>query len=370
MAVRKKKTSTTPVMGDDHERNVEVAIQTIERQFGKGSIMRLGDGEPVARSFPVIPSGSLTLDIALGIGGYPKGRVVEIYGQESSGKTTLALLAIAQTQKTGGLAVFIDAEHALDVNYARKLGVNVDDLLLAQPDTGEQALDIAETLVRTNAVDIVVIDSVAALVPKAELEGEMGDSHVGLQARLMSQALRKLSGVISKSRTCMIFINQVRMKIGVMYGNPEVTSGGNALKYYASVRLDVRRGQAIKDVEKGGIRVRVKVVKNKMAPPFKLAEFDLMYGEGINRTGELIDLAAEAGILERSGSWYSYGGDRMGQGREQSQAFLDDNPDILEDVTQKLMAHHGVGDQGDAPEKEESAKVEADGKASETPEQG
>jgi len=332
---------------EDRDKNVAVAMQTIERQFGKGSIMRLGDGDPPPGTFPVISSGSLSLDVALGIGGYPKGRVVEIYGQEASGKTTLALLAIAEAQKAGGLAVFIDAEHALDVNYARKLGVDVDDLLLSQPDTGEQALDIAETLVRTNAVDMVVIDSVAALVPKAELEGEMGDSHVGLQARLMSQALRKLSGAISKSRTCMVFINQVRMKIGVMYGNPEVTSGGNALKYYASVRLDVRRGPALKDVEGGGIKVRARVVKNKMAPPFKLAEFDLLYGKGINRTGELIDMAAEAGVIERSGSWYSYGEERLGQGRDQAQAFLLENPDMLDEVTGAVMSAMGIGQESD-----------------------
>ncbi len=328
---------------DERERNIAVAVQTIERQFGKGSIIRLREGELVDRAVEVIPTGSLSLDIALGIGGYPKGRVVEIYGQESSGKTTLALLAIAQAQRAGGLGVFIDAEHALDVNYARRLGVNVEDLLLAQPDTGEQALDIAETLVRTNAVDIVVVDSVAALVPKAELEGEMGDSHVGLQARLMSQALRKLSGVISKSKTCMIFINQVRMKIGVLYGNPETTTGGNALKYYASVRLDVRRGQTLKDSEGGGIKVRVKVVKNKMAPPFKEAEFDLLYGQGINRVGEVVDLAAEAGVLERSGSWYSYGGERLGQGREQAMAFLTEHPDVLASLTSAVLARHGIG---------------------------
>lgn len=328
---------------DERERNIAVAIQTIERQFGKGSIMRLREGELVDRAVAVIPTGSLSLDIALGIGGYPKGRVVEIYGQESSGKTTLALLAIAQAQKAGGLGVFIDAEHALDVNYARRLGVNVEDLLLAQPDTGEQALDIAETLVRTNAVDIVVVDSVAALVPKAELEGEMGESHVGLQARLMSQALRKLSGVVSKSKTCMIFVNQVRMKIGVLYGNPETTTGGNALKYYASLRLDVRRGQTLKDAEGGGIRVRVKVVKNKMAPPFKEAEFDLLYGQGVNRLGEVVDLGAEAGVLERSGSWYSYRGERLGQGREQAMTFLAEHPDALESLTAAVLARHGIG---------------------------
>jgi recombination protein RecA len=333
---------------EDRERNIAVAVQTIERQFGKGSIMRLKAGEPIAQ-IEVIPSGSLSLDIALGTGGYPKGRVVEIYGHESSGKTTLTLLAIAEAQKHGGLAVFIDAEHALDINYARKLGVSVDDLLLAQPDTGEQALEIAETLVRTNAVDIVVIDSVAALVPKAELEGEMGDSHVGLQARLMSQALRKLSGVLSKSKTCMIFINQIRMKIGVMYGNPETTTGGNALKFYASVRMEVRKGAAVKEGDTNtGTRVRVKIVKNKVSPPFREAEFDLMYGEGINRLGEIVDLAAASGVLEKSGSWYSYSGERLGQGREQSMAFLSEHPDVFASVADAVLAKHGLSGRADA----------------------
>jgi recombination protein RecA len=344
------KTLAAPSGGAERERNIAVAVQTIERQFGKGSIMRLKEGEshvPVE----VIPTGSLGLDIALGVGGYPKGRVVEIYGQESSGKTTLTLLAIAEAQKKGGLAVFIDAEHALDINYARKLGVNIDDLLLAQPDTGEQALEIAETLVRTNAVDIVVIDSVAALVPKAELEGEMGDSHVGLQARLMSQALRKLSGVLSKSKTCMIFINQIRMKIGVLYGNPETTTGGNALKFYASVRLEVRRGQTIKDGEGGagtGTHVRVKVVKNKMAPPFKEAEFDLMYGEGVNRMGEIVDLASTSGVLEKSGSWYSFAGERLGQGREQAMGFLADHPEAYAKVADAVLGKFGLATRGAA----------------------
>jgi len=340
----KESKQTAAASPDDRERNISVAMQTIERQFGKGSIMRLKEGEGIASGVETIPTGSLTLDTALGIGGYPKGRVVEIYGQESSGKTTLTLLAIAQAQKAGGLAVFIDAEHALDVNYARKLGVSVEDLLLAQPDTGEQALEIAETLVRTNAVDIVVIDSVAALVPKAELEGEMGDSHVGLQARLMSQALRKLAGVLSKSRTCMIFINQIRMKIGVMYGNPETTTGGNALKFYASVRLEVRRGQAIKDGDGGssGVRTRVKVVKNKLAPPFKEAEFDLMYGTGVNRLGELVDLASQSGVLEKSGSWFGFRGERLGQGREQAMGFLQDHPEMLAEVEDSVLEKFGI----------------------------
>ena len=335
---------TKSAVTDDRERNIAVAVQTIERQFGKGSIMRLKEGESVVADIGVIPTGSLTLDTALGIGGYPKGRVVEIYGQESSGKTTLALLAIAEAQKAGGLAVFIDAEHALDVNYARKLGVSIDDLLLAQPDTGEQALEIAETLVRTNAVDIVVIDSVAALVPKAELEGDMGDSHVGLQARLMSQALRKLAGVLSKSKTCMVFINQIRMKIGVMYGNPETTTGGNALKFYSSVRLEVRRGQALKegDGSSSGVRTRVKVVKNKMAPPFKEAEFDLIYGQGINRLGELIDLASQAGVVDKAGSWFSFNGERLGQGREQSMATLSEKPELLAQVENGVLEKYGI----------------------------
>ncbi len=342
MAKESKQPAAAPT--DDRERNISVAMQTIERQFGKGSIMRLKEGEAIHSGVAVIPTGSLTLDTALGVGGYPKGRVVEIYGQESSGKTTLTLLAIAQAQKAGGLAVFIDAEHALDVNYARKLGVSVEDLLLAQPDTGEQALEIAETLVRTNAVDIVVIDSVAALVPKAELEGEMGDSHVGLQARLMSQALRKLAGVLSKSRTCMIFINQIRMKIGVMYGNPETTTGGNALKFYASVRLEVRRGQAIKDGDgtSNGVRTRVKVVKNKLAPPFKEAEFDLMYGTGVNRLGELVDLASQAGVLEKSGSWFGFRGERLGQGREQAMASLQERPEMLAEVENAVLEKFGI----------------------------
>ena len=330
---------------EQRERSIEVAVATIERQFGKGSIMRMGKDGAAVTGVPVIGTGSLGLNTALGIGGYPKGRVVEIYGQESSGKTTLSLLAIAECQRAGGLAVFIDAEHALDVNYARKLGISVEDLLLAQPDTGEQALEIAETLVRTNAVDLVVIDSVAALVPKAELEGNMGDSHVGLQARLMSQALRKLAGVLSKSKTCMIFINQIRIKIGVMYGNPETTTGGNALKFYSTIRLEVRRGQTIKDGEGGvasGNRVKVKVVKNKMAPPFREAEFDLIYGEGVDKLGELVDLAGQAGVLEKSGSWYSYAGKRLGQGREQAMGWLKENPEDLDAVTRDVYAKYGI----------------------------
>jgi len=326
MAREPKGTAGDPAP-EERERNIAVAIQTIERQFGKGSIMRLKEGERADQAIPVIPTGSLSLDIALGIGGYPKGRVIEIYGQESSGKTTLALLAIAQAQRTGGIGVFIDAEHALDVNYARRLGVNVDDLLLAQPDTGEQALDIAETLVRTNAVDIVVVDSVAALVPKAELEGEMGDSHVGLQARLMSQALRKLAGAIKQSNTCMIFTNQLREKVGVMFGNPETTTGGRALKFYASVRIDIRRVQAIKaGGETVGNRTRVRITKNKVAPPFREAEFDIMFNEGISKVGDILDIATELGVIEKRGAFYRYQEEALGQGRENAKQYLRENP--------------------------------------------
>lgn len=311
----------------EKERAVETAMGQIERQFGKGSIMKLGSSPIV--DVPVIPTGSLALDKALGVGGLPRGRVIEIYGPESSGKTTLALHAVAEAQKQGGIVAFIDAEHALDTSYAKKLGVNCDELLVAQPDTGEQALEIADMLVRSGALDIIVIDSVAALVPRAEIEGEMGDSHMGLQARLMSQALRKLTGTISKTRTSVIFINQIRMKIGVVFGNPETTTGGNALKFYSSVRLDIRRIGAIKEGQEAvGNRTRVRVVKNKMAPPFTEAEFDILYGEGISQIGELIDIGAQTGIIEKSGSWYSYNGERIGQGRRNVANFLKDNPDM------------------------------------------
>lgn len=327
------------VMGRDKDKTkaLEMAISQIEKNFGKGAIMRLGAGE-VAEGIQVIPTGSITLDMATGIGGYPRGRVVEIYGPESSGKTTLALNAIAQAQKTGGTAAFVDAEHALDTNYAAKLGVKVEDLLISQPDTGEQALEVAEALVRSGAVDIVVIDSVAALVPKAEIEGEMGDSLPGLQARLMSQALRKLTAAISKSLTTVIFINQIRMKIGVMFGNPETTTGGNALKFYSSMRLDIRRIDAIKDNQEviGG-RVRVKVVKNKVAPPFRQAEFDIYYNEGISRTGELVDIGVEKGLIEKSGAWYSYSGSRIGQGRENAKEFLKGNPEKAKEIEDKIV---------------------------------
>jgi recombination protein RecA len=320
------------------DRALDLALTQIEKQFGKGSIMRLGSGALI-QEVKVIPTGSLSLDLALGIGGIPRGRVTEIYGQEASGKTTLALHVLAEAQKAGGVAAFIDAEHALDVNYAKKLGVNTDDLLISQPDYGEQALDIAEILVRSGAVDALVIDSVAALAPKAEIEGEMGDAHVGLQARLMSQALRKLTGVISKSQTAVIFINQIRMKIGVMFGSPETTPGGTALKFYASVRLDIRKVGAIKEgQETVGSRTRVKVVKNKLAPPFKEAEFDIIHGQGISREGDVLDLATERGIVERLGTWYSYKGERLGQGRENVKAFLREHPDILRALEEEILA--------------------------------
>ena len=324
------------------DKAIELAVSTIEKQFGKGSIMRLGDEIP-APEVRVVPTGSLGLDIALGVGGLPRGRVVEIYGPESSGKTTLALHVVAQAQKLGGICAFVDAEHALDVSYARRLGVRTDDLLVSQPDCGEQALDITEMLVRSGAVDVVVVDSVAALTPRAELEGEMGDSHMGLQARLMSQALRKLTGTISKSHTLVIFINQIRMKIGVMFGNPETTTGGNALKFYASVRLDIRRVGALKDGEKVvGNRTRVKVVKNKMAPPFREVEFDILYGEGISREGDLIDLAAECDVVEKSGAWFSFEGERIGQGRDNARLYLREHADVAKKIEAKLLAHHGV----------------------------
>ena len=329
-------------MAGDREQAVQLAIGQIEKQFGKGAIMRLGEGGAV-KGVEVIPSGSLSLDIALGIGGYPRGRVIEIFGPESSGKTTLALHAVAQAQRAGGIAAFVDAEHALDVSYARKLGVNAEDLLVSQPDTGEQALEITEVLVRSGAVDIVVVDSVAALVPRAEIEGEMGDSHVGLQARLMSQALRKLTATISKSRTLVIFINQIRMKIGVMFGNPETTTGGNALKFYSSLRLDVRRVGALKEGDQSvGNRTRVTVVKNKVAPPFRKAEFDILYNEGISAVGDVLDLAVEQGLVDKRGSWYVYGETRVGQGRENARTFLKENADILAELEGKVRAACGL----------------------------
>jgi recombination protein RecA len=327
----------------EKEKAIELAMGAVERQFGKGSIMRLGKDEPLIRDVQVISTGALSLDIALGIGGVPRGRIVEIYGPESSGKTTLSLHVIAEAQKRGGICGYVDAEHAMDVGYARKLGVRTDDLLLSQPDTGEQGLEIAEMLVRSGAIDVLVVDSVAALVPKAELEGEMGDAHMGLQARLMSQALRKLTGTISKSQTCVIFINQIRMKIGVMFGNPETTTGGNALKFYASQRLDIRRVGAIKNGDAVvGNRTRVKVVKNKMAPPFKEVEFDIMYGFGISREGDLLDLASQDGIVEKSGAWYAYDGERIGQGRENAKDYLRDHPEVARAVELKVLEKYGV----------------------------
>jgi recombination protein RecA len=326
----------------DKARALEMAISQIEKSFGKGAIMRLGE-ERAAEGLQVIPTGSLSLDIATGVGGYPRGRVIEIYGPEASGKTTLALSAIAQAQKDEGIAAFIDAEHALDINYAKKLGVKIEDLLVSQPDTGEQALEVAESLVRSGAVDVITIDSVAALVPKAEIEGDMGDSLPGLQARLMSQALRKLTASISKSLTTVIFINQMRMKIGVMFGSPETTTGGTALKFYSSMRLDIRRIENIKENQETiGGRVRVKVVKNKVAPPFKQAEFDIYFNEGISRIGEIVDLGVEKGVVEKSGAWYSYGGNRIGQGRASAKEFLKNNPDISKEIENKIKESYNI----------------------------
>jgi recombination protein RecA len=321
---------------------IELAVSSIEKQFGKGSILRLGANEK-PKDVQVVPTGSLALDIALGAGGLPRGRIVEIYGPESSGKTTLTLHVIAEAQRRGGICAFVDAEHALDVVYARKLGVKTDDLLVSQPDNGEQALEIADMLVRSGAIDVVVVDSVAALVPKAEIEGEMGDSHVGLQARLMSQALRKLTGTIAKSNTLVIFINQIRMKIGVMFGNPETTTGGHALKFYASVRLDIRRIGAIKQAEKAiGNRTKVKIVKNKLAPPFREIEFDMMYGEGISKEGDMLDLASEMNLLEKSGAWFAWKGERIGQGRENAKEFLKNNPDVAQQIERAVLEKCGI----------------------------
>jgi len=340
----------------DKEKSIALAISSIEKQFGKGSIMRMDDSSPPLESVPAISTGSLGLDIALGIGGVPRGRIVEIYGPESSGKTTLALHVVAEAQKTGGIAAFIDAEHALDLLYARRLGVKSEDLLVSQPDTGEQALEIADMLIQSNAVDVIVVDSVAALVPRAEINGEMGDAQMGLQARLMSQAMRKLTGSIHRSRTSMIFINQIRMKIGVMFGNPETTPGGNALKFYASQRLDIRRVSSIKSgTDLLGNRTRVRVVKNKLAPPFKDVEFDILYGTGISREGEILDMGIQHEIVEKSGPWYSYGPERIGQGRENARVFLADNPDVLEEIRRKILEKCGLG-------KAEAGKAEA-GKA-------
>lgn len=332
----------------DREKALESALHHLEKQFGKGTVMRLGDQAVVP--IDVIPTGSISLDVALGIGGLPRGRVVEIYGPESSGKTTVALHSVASVQRAGGIAAFIDAEHALDPIYAQKLGVNLDDLYVSQPDTGEQALEIADTLVRSGAIDLIVIDSVAALTPKAEIEGEMGDSHVGLQARLMSQALRKMTGALSTTGTTAIFINQLREKIGVMFGSPETTTGGKALKFYSSVRLDVRRIETLKDgTEPVGSRTRVKVVKNKVAPPFKQAEFDILYGVGISREGGLIDMGVEQGFIRKAGAWYTYDGDQLGQGKENARAFLRDNPDLANEIEKRIKEKLGIGPRIDAP---------------------
>jgi recombination protein RecA len=356
---------------------LELAIAAVQKEFGDGAIMRLKDGEKIGGDVPVIPTGSLGLDIALGIGGYPRGRIIEIYGPESSGKTTLTLHAIASVQRRGGVAAFIDAEHALDVTYARKLGVKTDELLISQPDYGEQALEIADMLVRSGAVDLVVVDSVAALVPKAEIEGDMGDSHVGLQARLMSQALRKVTGSVSRSQCLIFFTNQIRMKIGVMFGSPETTTGGNALKFYASVRLDVRRIGAIKeagppgkDMTVVGNRTRVKVVKNKLAAPFREVEFDILYGQGVSRAGEVIDMAADTNIVQKSGAWFSFDGERIGQGRDNARTYLEQHPDLLDKLEQKVLAASGINRRTDgttpatpaaaAPEAGKSGKVEAE----------
>jgi recombination protein RecA len=348
---------------------IELAIQSIEKQFGKGSIMRLaGEETLVGADTQVVPTGSIGLDLALGIGGYARGRIIEVFGPESSGKTTLALHAVAEAQKQGGIAAYIDAEHALDVTYARKLGVKTDDLLISQPDNGEQALEIADMMVRSGGVDILVIDSVAALVPRAEIEGEMGDSHMGLQARLMSQALRKLTGTINRSKTLVIFINQIRMKIGVMFGNPETTTGGNALKFYASVRLDIRRIQAIKDGENVvGNRTRVKVVKNKLAPPFREVEFDILYGEGIAKEGDLLDAATNANLVEKSGSWFSYKDERIGQGRDTAIKWLKDHPEIVKDLRKTLFEKAGIGAKPIQPEAPIAADVAKPGMAAAAP---
>lgn len=344
-------------MDKNKEKALDLTVKAIEKQFGKGAIMRLGEDDALVNIEDPISTGSISLDVALGVGGIPRGRIIEIYGPESSGKTTLTLHALANAQKAGGVVAFIDAEHALDVSYARALGVNIDELLISQPDTGEQALEIVDMLVRSNAIDLLVVDSVAALTPRAEIEGEMGDSHMGLQARLMSQALRKLTGTISKSRTCVIFINQIREKIGVVFGNPETTTGGRALKFYCSVRMDIRRIGGIKDgTDISGNRTRVKVVKNKVAPPFREAEFDIMYGTGISLQGDLIDLGAETGIVDKAGSWYSYGDERLGQGRENAKNFLMENPAIQDEIERRIREHYGLR----IPKKlQDQAQVEA-----------
>lgn len=355
------------LLADDRKVALDAALKKIEKNFGKGSIMKLG--EKLDQQISTIPSGSLALDVALGVGGYPRGRIIEVYGPESSGKTTVALHAIASVQKEGGTAAFIDAEHALDPQYAEKLGVNIDELLLSQPDTGEQGLEIADALVSSGAVDIVVIDSVAALVPRAEIDGEMGASHVGLQARLMSQALRKLSGSINKTKTIAIFINQIREKVGVMFGNPETTPGGRALKFYATIRMEVRRAEQLKQgTDVIGNRTKIKIVKNKVAPPFKVAEVDIMYGQGISQEGELLDMAAEKDIVDKSGAWYSYNGERIGQGRENVKKYMLEHPDMVEEVSKQVRDAYGIGDgstlkepsEVESPEKQEELPLNED----------
>ena len=344
-------------MANDRKAALDAAMKKIEKNYGKGSIMKLG--EKVDQQISTIPSGSLALDVALGVGGYPRGRIIEVYGPESSGKTTVALHAIAEVQKHGGTAAFIDAEHALDPQYAQRLGVNIDELLLSQPDTGEQGLEIADALVSSGAVDIIVIDSVAALVPRAEIDGEMGDAHVGLQARLMSQALRKLSGSINKTKTIAVFINQIREKVGVMFGNPETTPGGRALKFYATVRLEVRRAEQLKNgTDIVGNRTKIKVVKNKVAPPFKVAEVDIMYGFGISQEGELLDMAVEQDSVDKSGAWYGYKEDRIGQGRENAKKYLADHPEMMAEVATRVRAAYGIGEEGDVTEAEEAGQEE------------
>ncbi|MGX7091408.1 recombinase RecA [Hutsoniella sourekii] len=339
----------------ERQKALDMALKNIEKNFGKGAIMKLGDKSDTQIS--TVPSGSLALDVALGVGGYPRGRIIECYGPESSGKTTVALHAIAEVQKNGGVAAFIDAEHALDPEYAKNLGVNIDELLLSQPDTGEQGLEIADALVASGAIDIIVIDSVAALVPRAEIEGEMGDAHVGLQARLMSQALRKLSGAVNKTKTICFFINQIREKVGIMFGNPETTPGGRALKFYSTIRLEVRRAETIKDSgQMIGNRTRIKVVKNKVAPPFREAMVDIIYGQGISQEGELVDMAADIDVIKKAGSWYSYGEERIGQGRESAKQFLIDNPEIKKIVEQKVRAHYNIGEEVEDEQAEESAE--------------
>ena len=358
-------TNTTAVpMTDNREKAIGLAVASIEKQFGKGSIMRLGKDEPLVQGIRAFSTGALSLDIALGVGGLPRGRVIEIYGPESSGKTTLALQVVASAQKEGVIAAYVDAEHALDIEYARKLGVETEDLLISQPDSGEQALEIVDTLVRSGAIGILVIDSVAALVPRSELEGDMGDAQMGAQARLMSQALRKLTATIAKSKTMVVFINQIRMKIGVMFGNPETTTGGNALKFYSTVRLDIRRIAPIKQADQVvGSRTRVKVVKNKVAPPFRQAEFDIIYGEGVSRAGDVLDLAADMGLVEKSGAWYSVGDDRIGQGRENARAFLKENPKLMARLEKTILEKHGVVKNASEVKAAEAKKAEVKAEA-------